>query len=57
MKFTKPFYGVRSGEIYPEQFQAGDECPAELLDAAIADGAVGEAKEEAAKTSNKAKVK
>ena len=34
MKFTKPFLGVRDGEIYPTQFKPGDECPPELLDAA-----------------------
>lgn len=40
MKFSKPFYGVKDGEIYPTQFQAGDECPEELLDAAKEVGAV-----------------
>lgn len=40
MKFIKPFYGVKNGEIYPTQFQAGDECPDELLDAAKESGAV-----------------
>lgn len=40
MKFIKPFYGVKDGEIYPTQFQAGDECPDELLDAAKEVGAV-----------------
>lgn len=40
MKFTKPFYGCRDGEIYPEQFQAGDECPPELEAAAAECGAV-----------------
>lgn len=34
MIFSKEFRGVRDGEIYPETFQPGDECPPELLDAA-----------------------
>ena len=29
-KFIKPFRGVPEGEIYPKQFEAGDECPSEL---------------------------
>lgn len=29
-KFIKPFRGVPDGEIYPKQFEAGDECPSEL---------------------------
>ena len=28
------FWGVPSGEIYPVQYEAGTECPAEFLDAA-----------------------
>lgn len=39
-KFIKPFYGVRSQEIYPTHFEPGDECPPELEDAARADGAI-----------------
>ena len=34
MKFTKPFRGVIDGEFYPTEFQIGDECPPELLEAA-----------------------
>lgn len=34
MIFSKEFRGVRDGEIYPETFQPGDECPPELVDAA-----------------------
>jgi hypothetical protein len=34
MKFTKPFRGVIDGEFYPTEFQIGDECPSELLEAA-----------------------
>lgn len=33
--FAKPFEGVRDGEIYPTQFQKGEECPPELEPAAI----------------------
>lgn len=39
MKLTKPFQGVPDGEIYPVQYQAGDECPPELEAAAVALGA------------------
>lgn len=35
MIFSKVFQGVRDGEIYPETFQPGDECPPELVDAAL----------------------
>jgi hypothetical protein len=35
MIFNKEFRGVRDGEIYPETFQPGDECPPELVDAAL----------------------
>lgn len=40
MHFIKPFYGCRDGEIYPERFAPGDDCPPELVDAAIACGVV-----------------
>jgi hypothetical protein len=40
MKFIKPFYGCRDGEIYPEHFAVGDECPSELEAAAIETGVV-----------------
>lgn len=39
MKLAKPFLGVPNGEIYPVQYDAGDECPPELEAAAIALGA------------------
>ena len=44
MKFTKPFYGCRAGEIYPEHFAAGDECPPELEAAAAESGVLEPAK-------------
>lgn len=40
MKFTKPFRGVPNGEFYPVAYAPGDECPAELLEAAQIMGAV-----------------
>lgn len=40
MKFSKDFYGVEAGEVYPRQFAAGDECPPELESAAAACGAL-----------------
>jgi hypothetical protein len=36
MKFSKPFKGVKAGEIYPTDFEPGDECPPELEQAARA---------------------
>lgn len=38
--FAKPFEGVRDGEIYPTQFQPGEECPPELEAGAISLGAL-----------------
>lgn len=48
-KFDKPFRGVRSGEIYPEQFKAGDECPPELEKAARDCGVLAQEKAKKAK--------
>ncbi|OPZ42160.1 MAG: hypothetical protein BWY94_02204 [Actinobacteria bacterium ADurb.BinA094] len=39
-KFRRAFAGVPAGEIYPVEYAKGDECPPELLDAAIELGAV-----------------
>lgn len=39
-KFIKPFYGVPNGEIYPVQYNVGDEIPEEFLEAAEELGAV-----------------
>lgn len=38
-KFTKSFLGVPDGEIYPVQYEKGDEIPEELLEAAKEAGA------------------
>lgn len=40
MIFEKPFKGVPDGGIYPIDYEPGDECPPELLDAAKELGAV-----------------
>lgn len=39
MQFSKPFLGVPDGEIYPVQYQPGEECPPELEAAATELGA------------------
>jgi len=44
MKFSQEFSGVIDGEIYPRIFMPGEDCPAELLIAAKAVGAVSEEK-------------
>ncbi|HEV8035970.1 hypothetical protein [Yoonia sp.] len=49
MKFIKPFYGVKAGEIYPHQFKAGDDCPPELEAAAKSVGALEAEKPKAKK--------
>ena len=43
-KLTKPFRGVRDGDIYPTEFAAGEECPRELEAGARASGALPEGK-------------
>lgn len=40
-KLNKTFRGVPEGQIYPVEYQAGEECPAELEAGAIALGALG----------------
>lgn len=39
-KFTKSFSGVVAGDIYPTDFEKGEECPAELVEAAKEAGAL-----------------
>jgi hypothetical protein len=46
MQLVKPFLGVPDGEIYPVQYQPGEECPPELESAATALGAFGNATSE-----------
>lgn len=42
MKLLKKFSGVKTGEVYPTQFDVDDECPEELQDAAAAEGCFDE---------------
>lgn len=53
MKLIKPFRGVPTGEIYPRLYQAGDECPPELLAAAREMEAVEQEKKPAGGTKAK----
>lgn len=57
MKFIKPFYGCREGEIYPEHFQPGDDCPVELESAAIECGVVQDGEPEPKKSAARGKAK
>lgn len=41
-KLIKSFRGVVDGEIYPREFEQGDECPPELIAGAQALGALGD---------------
>lgn len=49
-KLTKPFQGVKEGEIYPTDFAPGDECPPELQAAAESLGALGQPKKPASQS-------
>jgi hypothetical protein len=53
MKFKHPFRGVLAGEIYPTDFSPGQECPPELLDAAIACDVVEQSEPEETKPKRK----
>lgn len=44
MKLTKPIFAVWPGEIYPREIPAGEDCPAELEQAAREFGALEEPK-------------
>lgn len=44
MKFTKPFKGVPDGEVYPVDYEPGQDCPPELEAGAQAMGALGDDK-------------
>lgn len=39
-KLTKDVYGCSGGEVYPRIYKAGTECPADLVEAAAALGAL-----------------
>lgn len=49
MKFSKSFRYVREGEIYPVEFSAGDECPADLIEPARKHDALEQPKKPAGK--------
>lgn len=40
MQFSNPFRGVPNGQIYPVDYEPGQECPPELQASAIALGAI-----------------
>lgn len=40
MKLTKAIFGVPDGEVYPRTFEAGEDCPDSLIEAARAAGAL-----------------
>jgi hypothetical protein len=40
MKLSKAIFGVAAGDVYPRTYAPGDECPAELEDAAREAGAL-----------------
>ena len=44
-KLKKPLFGVAGGEVYPRSYEAGEECPPELVAAAEEIGALETAKE------------
>jgi hypothetical protein len=39
-KFVSEFFGVADGEVWPKTFNAGDDCPPGLEDAAFEAGAI-----------------
>jgi hypothetical protein len=40
MHFNQTFLVCKAGDIYPTEFQPGEECPPELLEAALILGVV-----------------
>lgn len=53
MKFAKFFYGCKAGDIYPTQFQVGDECPDELVGIAKKLGVLEAGKKSASNSTEK----
>lgn len=51
---SKSIEGVPNGAIYPKTFNAGDECPPELLEAAVALDALAEVEDVQGQTPAKA---
>lgn len=48
MKLTKNIFGCSGKEIHPRVYKAGEECPADLLEAAVDQGALSAKDTEAA---------
>ncbi len=40
MKFTRSFKGATGGNPYPQEFEVGEDCPADLVKAATEAGAL-----------------
>jgi hypothetical protein len=57
MKVTKAFIGVPDGEVYPRNYAPGDDCPPELLAAAVDLGAVAVEEKADKPAENKARTK
>jgi len=53
MKFVKPFVGATGGSPFPTTFNIGDECPPDLIAAALEKNAVVGEEKEASKPDKK----
>lgn len=53
MKFVKPFVGATGGSPFPTTFNIGDECPPDLIAAALEKNAVVGEEKEASKPAKK----
>lgn len=53
MKFVKPFVGATGGSPFPTTFNIGDECPPDLIAAALEKNAVEGEEKEASKPAKK----
>ena len=53
MKFVKPFVGATGGSPFPTTSNVGDECPADLIAAALEKNAVVKEGKEASKPAKK----
>lgn len=57
MKLKGELVGVPEGEVYPQTFAAGTDCPPELVEAALELGVLETAEEEAERLAAEAKKK
>lgn len=57
MKFTREFFGARDGNAFGETFRPGDDCPAELVEAATLARAIETPDQTAARLDAEAKAK